>query len=263
MVETVETVTPPPSWLLALSEWPRAMFDLASLPFAAAILGTAPRGDGHPVLLLPGFLTSDASMALLCGYLRTLGYDARTWQLGRNLGPHAIGHEGERLIARIEDIHAETGRNISLVGWSLGGVMSRAMGFERPQLIRQVITLGSPFRGHPASTNAWGIYQRVTGQSLSDPYIQMIRERGEMPPDVPMTAIFSRQDGIAPWQSCVEVEGVETDNIEVTGSHCGMSVNAAIFYAVADRLAQAEGAWGPFDRSGWRALAYPSSGHMH
>ncbi len=256
-----EPVVPPPSWVLAISEWPRAFAEFATLPFAAGLLGTAPRGDGHPVLLLPGFMTSDASMSILCTYLKSLGYDARTWQLGRNLGPRAIGREGERLITRIEDMQEETGQKISLIGWSLGGVMSRAMGFAMPEMIRQIITLGSPFRGHPASTNAWGLYQRVTGQTLSDPFIQSIRDQSETPPPVPMTAIHSRSDGVAAWQSCVEVEGISTDNIEVVGSHCGMGVNGAIYYAIADRLAQAEGEWRPFDRSGWRALVYPSSGH--
>ena len=80
-----------PSALLALTELPRALFELGSLPFASPLLASAPRGDGHSVLVLPGFTTTDASTAVLRRYLTGRGYDACTWDLGRNLGPRAIG----------------------------------------------------------------------------------------------------------------------------------------------------------------------------
>ncbi|HPU15020.1 MAG TPA: alpha/beta hydrolase, partial [Polymorphobacter sp.] len=70
-------------------------------------------------------------------------------------------------------------------------------------------------------------------------------------------------DGVVPWENCVEPESPTTDNSEVHGSHCGLGINAAVLYAVADRLAQPEGAWKPFDRTLLRSAIYPSSGHMH
>ena len=117
----------PPSMLLALTEPMRALFELGSMPMAAPLLAMAPRGDGHPVLVLPGFITSDRSTGLLRRFLTRMGYDAYTWNLGRNLGPKAIGDEGEHLIARLEEVHAKTGKKVSLVGWSLGGMMARQL----------------------------------------------------------------------------------------------------------------------------------------
>ncbi len=252
-----------PSPLLILTELPRALMELGSLPLAAPLLWSAPRGDGHPVLVLPGFIASDISTGLLRRYLRQLGYDAHAWQLGRNLGPKSIGWQGEKLIERLEAVHAATGKKISIVGWSLGGILARQLARRRPDLVRQVISLGSPFTGNPRATNVWRAYEAVTGQKLKDPDTKrQLRESQDAPP-VPSTAIYSKGDGIVAWQNCVEPECATTDNIEVNGSHVGLGVNPVVLYAVADRLAQPEGEWKPFDRKGLRALFYPSSGHVH
>lgn len=257
-----EAITPP-SKLLALTELPRALAELGSLPWASPLLMTAPRGDGHPVLVLPGFITSDVSTSLLRRYLTALGYDAHAWELGRNLGPKAIGRQGERLVQRLRTIHERTGRRVSLVGWSLGGVMARQVARRLPDAVRQVISLGSPFAGNPSATNVRQAYEDLTGQRLTDPdTIAQLTESATVPP-VPSTAIYTRGDGIVAWQNCVEPAAPTTDNIEVLGSHCGLGVNPAVLYAIADRLAQPEGEWKPFERSGLRALVYPSSGHLH
>jgi pimeloyl-ACP methyl ester carboxylesterase len=250
-----------PSALLALTELPRALVEFGSLGLAAPILAGAPRGDGHPVLVLPGFVTTDISTAPLRRFLRGLGYDAYAWELGRNLGPKAIGHEGEKLIARLREIHDATGHKVSLIGWSLGGVMARQLSRRAPEAVRQVISLGSPFTGRPQATNVWRTYQILTGQRLDDPDTRVQLSESALPPPVPSTAIYSREDGVVAWQNCVEPQGPETDNIEVHGSHCGLGVNPAVLYAVADRLAQAEGDWHPFERGGLRSLVYPFAGH--
>lgn len=252
---------PPPSRLLALTELPRALAEFGTLPFAAPLLATAPRGDGHPVLVLPGFITTDASTAVLRGFLRRLGYDAREWGLGRNLGPRAIGREGERLIAKVKDIHAATGLKVSLVGWSLGGVMARIVAQRLPDMVRQVITLGSPFTGDPRASNVWRTYEWLTGQRVGDGHTRAQMAESATPLPMPATAIYSKDDGIVAWQNCVEPDGATADRIEVRGSHCGLGVNPAVLYAVADRLAQPEGAWRRFDRSGLRAWVYPAAGH--
>ncbi len=252
---------PPPSLFLALTELPRALFEMGSLPWATPALLTGPRGDGHPVLVLPGFVTTDISTRLLRRFLNFMGYDAHAWRLGRNLGPRAIGHEGERLIARLEEIHAETGQRVSLVGWSLGGMMARQLSRRRPDLVRQVITLGSPIVGDPRSSNAWRSYQRLTGHKLSDPKTRAQIEESHAVPPVPSTAIYTRNDGVVAWQNCLEPASDTTDNIEVKGSHCGLGVNPVVLYAIADRLAQQDGKWTPFRRKGARNFFYPSSGH--
>ena len=251
----------PPSTLLALTEFGRAMGELAALPLALPVLRSAPRGDGHPVLVLPGFTASDASTGILRRYLRDLGYEVYAWELGRNLGMRSIGLDAEKLVERLRIIHEETGQKVSLVGWSLGGVMARQLSRRAPQHVRQVISLGSPFTGNPRASTVAKLYERVTGDRIHDPRMQaMIAESRQAPP-VPSTAIWSRTDGIVPWQNCVEPETGTTDNIEVYGSHCGLGVNAAVLYAVADRLALAEGKWTPFSRAGWRAAVYPRAGH--
>ena len=117
----------------------------------------------------------------------------------------------------------------------------------------RVITLGSPFAGAPKASNAWKLYERASRRSVEDwPH----RERMKTPPPVPATAIFSRSDGIVAWQGCLEREGPLSENIEVEGSHCGLGHNPAVLYAIADRLAQPEGGWRHFERSGIRSLIY-------
>lgn len=250
-----------PSLLLILSELPRALLEAGSLPWAAPFLLQAPKGDGHPVMLLPGFMASEFSMKPLHSYLKKLGYDPYHWELGRNLGHKAVGQEGEKMIARLDEIYAKTGQKVSLVGWSLGGSFARMLSRRRPDKIRQVISLGSPITGTPKSTNAWRAYQYVTGQKLDDPKMREQVSEGHAVPPVPSTAIFSRNDGVVAWQNSREPKADSTDNIEVRGSHCGLGANPAVLWAIADRLAQPEDGWKPFDRSGARALIYPSSGH--
>jgi pimeloyl-ACP methyl ester carboxylesterase len=160
------------------------------------------------------------------------------------------------MVDLVEELSDKHGRKISLVGWSLGGLYARQLAKMMPDRVRQVITLGSPFAGDPHSTNAWRVYEWASGRKSDevDP-----RFGGELavPPPVPTTAIFSRTDGVCAWQGCMEKTGVQTESIEVDSSHCGMGHHPAVVYAVADRLAQKEGQWRPFDRSGWRSLAYP------
>ncbi len=246
----------PPSPLLAITELPRAMVELGALPWATPLLMRAPKGDGHPVLVLPGFMTSDRSTTTLRRYLDRLGYQSFGWELGRNLGPKAIGDEGEKLVARLEEIFEQTGQKVSLVGWSLGGLMARIIARRRPDMVRQVITLGSPIGGSPTATNAWRLYQLMTGQKVTDKGAQDQIREGQGKSPVPSTAIFTKSDGVVAWQICLEPKAENTDNIEVLGSHCGLGVNPVVLYAVADRLALAENAWTPFKRSGLRSLFY-------
>jgi len=254
---------PAPSKFLALSELLRALTELGALPWAAPLLLSARRGDGHPVLVLPGFVTTDISTGLLRRYLELLGYQAFAWELGRNLGPKAIGRQGEKLVARLDAIYAQTGQKVTIIGWSLGGVMARQIARRRPDKVRQVISLGSPFTGDPHATNVLGAYQALTGQRITDEDTQAQLKESRQKPPVPSTAIYTKADGIVAWQNCCEPVDAMTDNIEVYGSHCGLGVNASVLYAIADRLAQPEGAWVPFERKGLRSLMYPSSGHIH
>ncbi|WP_411289804.1 esterase/lipase family protein [Sphingorhabdus sp.] len=250
-----------PSLLLAVTEFARASLDIASLPFAAPLLLQAPKGDGHPVLLLPGFMAGEGTMKPLYKFLKRLGYAPYQWDLGRNLGQKAIGSEGEKMVARLDEIYAATGRKVTLIGWSLGGSFARMLSRRRPEIVRQVISLGAPIKGSPKATNAWMAFQMITGQKINGPQMKAQVAEGHLIPPVPATAIFSRNDGIVAWRNAREPEATTTDNIEVRGSHCGLGVNPAVWWAIADRLALPEDGWKRFDRSGSKGFAYPSSGH--
>jgi pimeloyl-ACP methyl ester carboxylesterase len=242
---------PPPSKVLQLLEL-RAFGELGASFALLPLLRRAPRGDGHPVLVLPGLVASDTSTQLLRAYLTDRGYAVHGWGLGRNLGLKP-GLEG-KMLERLRELHDAHGRKVSVIGWSLGGVYAREIAGAMPHCVRSVITLGSPIRGNPKSTNAWRVYEWASGQSVDDPKLRKPRETA---PPVATTSIYSRSDGIVAWQTSVERETATTESIEVVGSHCGLGVNAAALYAIADRLAQPEGAWRPFDRSGLRGLVFP------
>ncbi|MBX3578210.1 MAG: alpha/beta hydrolase [Rhizobiaceae bacterium] len=245
----------PPSRLLFAMEL-RALPELggflASLPLLTAL---TPRGDGHPVLVLPGLATSDASTIALRRFLKSKGYAAYGWKLGRNFGPR-IGVE-KGMLDRVEELYAKHGRKVSLVGWSLGGIYARQLAKMMPDKIRTVITLGSPFNGDPRATNAWKLYEFASGHKVDDRERHMGGGISDSPP-VPTTAIYSRTDGICAWQACRENDLPHTESIEVEGSHCGLGHHPSVVYAICDRLAQPEGHWKPFDRSGWRSVFYPN-----
>ena len=125
-----------PSLLLAVTEFARASMEIGTLPLAAPLLMQAPKGDGHPVLLLPGFMAGEGTMKPLFHFLKRIGYAPYQWDLGRNLGQKAIGSQGEKMVARLDEIHASTGRKVTLIGWSLGGSFARMLSRLRPDLVR-------------------------------------------------------------------------------------------------------------------------------
>ncbi|HMN81542.1 MAG TPA: alpha/beta hydrolase [Burkholderiaceae bacterium] len=241
----------PPSRQLLMMEV-RAILELQAFFAMAPLLRLAPAGDGHPVMVLPGLSASDRSTAPLRAFLRDRGWRAHGWKLGANHGPRP-GVE-QAMQERLAELHRRHERKVSLVGWSLGGVFAREMARRAPDHVRTVITLGSPFAGEPRASNAWKLYEAVSGRKVGD---WPARELMRSPPPVPTTAIFSRTDGIVAWQGCLEREGPYAENIEVEGSHCGLGHNPVVLYAIADRLAQPEGRWTGFDRSGLRRLIYP------
>jgi pimeloyl-ACP methyl ester carboxylesterase len=244
----------PPSRLLQLLEG-RAMWELGATVSMWPWLALAPKGDGHPVLVLPGLVASDVSTRVLRRFLRERGYRVHGWGLGRNLGLRE-GVE-EDMFKRLDTLHARYGEKVSVIGWSLGGLYARVLAKQRPNAVRDVITLGSPFAGSPRSTNAWRVYELASGQKSDDPSAQA-KLRGKL--KMPATSIYSRSDGIVAWPASIDDESDITENIEVVASHLGLGVHPAVLYAVADRLAQPEGQWKPFDRSGLRSLVYPKPG---
>ena len=244
-----------PSWRLLWSEPGRAAVELATLLVAGPFLRRAARGDGHTVLVLPGFLADDRSTSVLRRYIEFLGYHAYGWELGRNIGPASRILQG--MEAQLERLVDRSGGKVSVVGWSLGGMFARSLGRESPELVRQVITLGSPYRGdRPIASHASGPFDRLRRFHVADEELPRA-ELDRLPLEVPLTAIYSRGDGIVTWQSCLHEPGHERENIEVVGSHCGLGHNPAAMWVVADRLALPQGEWQPFRAPSILRRLYP------
>lgn len=223
-----------PSMRLLLTEPARSLADLATLPLAASWLSFAPRGDGHGVLVLPGLLASDASTVVLRRFVRLLGYQVRGWDLGRNLGP--TEQVLDEMPARLVELASQTGRQVSVIGWSLGGIYARELARQHPGQVRRVITLGSPFaltNGH--HSHADRAYQRRSRLHAAGRV--PTREQVSQPIGVPSTAVYSRRDGIVAWRTCIEPETELHQNVEVRCAHLGFGVDPATLWLIADRLA--------------------------
>lgn len=236
----------------ALLELPRAAAEVALLRASKSILRQCPRGDGHSVIVIPGFLGSDGYNKALCNYLNGLGYDAGGWALGVNLGPRDEVIQG--LQKRLLSAYEHSGKKVTLIGHSLGGVYAREMARLHPGMVRQVISLGSPIaeRGDSRKLSA-RLFRRLNGP------IDIERQATlQEAPSVPTTAVYSRSDGVVHWQNAIQRNGhLRCENIEVYGSHCGLTVNTSVWRVLADRLAQPEENWQPFTAIGVQRWMYP------
>ena len=236
----------PSAWLLAMEL--RAPWEFGAVVPAWFTLQRAPMGDGHAVIVFPGLAASDASTIPLRHYLQGRGYQVSGWNQGFNFGPRA----GVLKTARwqLQEAAASSGGKVSLIGWSLGGIYARELAKEMPDLVRSVISLGTPFSGSPKSTNAWRIYELTSGRD-----IRRETNQYDLPaaPTAPTTSIFSRTDGVVAWQASIQApskSNPQTENIEVLASHVGLGLNPSAWWAMADRLAQPEGGWKRFERKG-------------
>lgn len=246
----------PPSRLLTLAEPSRAMGELASFYALRPLLAMLPRGDGHGVLVLPGFLAGDYSTRPLRTLLRDLGYDAVGWNLGRNI--HVDEARVEAMMACVDKLFERTGRKVSIVGWSLGGVFARELAKQAPNKVRLVISLGSPISDDRGHTSARRLFEYLNGAEPEPMRKGKFRALGVAPP-VPTTSILTKSDGVVHWRGSVQHGTGQVENIEVHASHCGLGVNPTAVYAIADRLAQPEGQWRPFHPRGLASLMFPKS----
>jgi len=236
-----------PGHLLRALEWRTGLEYLATL--SAARRNTDwPRGDGHPVLVIPGFLAGPFSTQLLRDMLRRLGYRVYDWGLGYNLGYRPTMNE--TLPARLHHMRERSdGRKVSIIGWSAGGIYARELARALPDDVRSVITLGSPFRGNHQASTAWRVWRLVNrGADATESVSESALMRRAQPLSVPTTCIYSKSDGIVAWQCCMSLPGPETENVEVRSSHLGYGHNLETLSVIADRLAQPEGEWRAFQR---------------
>lgn len=245
-----------PSWLWSLIEAPRAVSEAGSLIPASQFLKRLPEGDGHAVMTVPGFMASDRSTRPLRQYLRSWGYDAYRWDLGRNIGVIRDGDLEGALDERLLDLYNSSGQKVSLVGWSLGGLLAREVARRNRKLVRNVITLGSPL-GDPKLTTLWRVFEFLAGVKVTDAQISRRTRQLRKPiQGVPTTAIYSRTDAVVSHRIARLPAGRQTESIGIAGSHLGMGFNPVVLYAIADRLRQEQGSWQPFDKSGLRCLFY-------
>jgi len=251
---TQDRTARPPSRLLMLAEPGRALGELAAFCALRPFMGTLPKGDGHGVLVLPGFMASDTSTGPLRSLLSDLGYEAVGWNLGRNVKVDEA--RVSAMMDCLDALYRRTGGKVSIIGWSLGGVFARELAKKAPDKVRQVISLGSPISDDRNHTNARRLFEWLNGPEPEPVRNGQFRALGEAPP-VPTTSILTRSDGVVHWRGSVQHGSGEVENIEVVASHCGLGVNPAAVYAIADRLAQPEGGWKPFAPKGLAALMFP------
>jgi hypothetical protein len=203
------------------NEAARASTEFGAMVASIPRLRRVPKGDGHSVVVLPGLGAGDGSTVVLRRFLRDRNYDPHGWGLGLNLAPNGIARADVE--ATVRALAERSGRLVSLVGWSLGGVYALRLGEMLPDLVRTIVTLGSPF---------WRPY---TGH-------------------VPATSVYSQTDAVVPWQRSLHAAGPSLENVEIRGSHLGFGHNPAALIVIGDRLAQPEGSWRPFDPSPYGAF---------
>ena len=243
----------PSAWMRAMEV--RVLGERAAMSLASPLRRLLPRGDGHHVIVLPGFTADDRSTQPLRLLLRDIGYHSHGWRLGGNIGPTPEILAGLRRL--LERVHAIADAPVSVVGWSLGGIYAHELARETPERVRQVITLGSPIQMIDRdSSSAQGAYDSL--KHLHDPSAQRhVREAFLPTIEVPATSIYSRTDGVVTWQASLIRRTEHSENIRVYGSHCGLGFNNSAIYAIADRLAQPAGQWRHFKAPPWLRTSFP------
>ncbi|MEM1140466.1 MAG: alpha/beta fold hydrolase, partial [Pseudomonadota bacterium] len=192
--------------------------DAAHFAHAWWRLPSRPKGNGRSVLLLPGFGTDGTSMGALSVYLRRLGFRPKGWRLGTNRGN--VEELMPLVEARVEEVASKAGGPIDLVGWSLGGFLARETARDRPDLVRRIVTLASPVVGGPKYTVLNGHYER-RGADLNAIEAE-IEERTRVPLITPVTALYTKSDGIVDWRACIDRLSPNVEHIEVKASHLGI-----------------------------------------
>jgi len=233
-----------PSLFWLVTEAHRALFEFGTFFPYKFFKHNEQTGDGHPVLVLPGFMATDVSTAPLRSFLKRLGYTPFGWGAGRN---YANAEYLDLLVEKVEDIYLTHRAQVSIIGWSLGGVFAREIAKRKPNLVRQIITLGSPFAGVTEPNNAMWLYEMLTdGRGTEDVDPELLNSL-PLPAPVPTTAIYSKEDGVVPWETCMElVEDELHQNIQVRGSHLGLGVNPSVLEIIKDRLQLSEKNWTHF-----------------
>jgi triacylglycerol lipase len=225
----------------------RLPFEWAALSRSDVIRGAGvPEGHGRGILLIPGFLAGDGSLATMTHWLRAAGWWTKSAGIRANVNCSAVACS--RIEERLEALAASTGDRVVIVGQSRGGVFAKAIAAGRPDLVRGVITLGAPLRSqlavHPLVLAQIGMVGMVGafagGHALSwrclrGECCERFRAalRDPFPEDVGFVSLYSRSDGVVDWHACLDPDATW---VEVDASHCGMSLNVDAYRAVAAAL---------------------------
>ncbi len=196
----------------------------------------AKRGRGEPVMVLPGFMADDRSTQLLRSFLRSIGYQPHPWKMGTNRRP--MMEYLPVLVEKIESIARES-TPIKLVGWSRGGIISRELARERPDLVDRVITIGSPVHGGVAASSIARWVQRETGLTPAQ-MTKLMEDRYRKPIQVPVRALYSKTDGVVAWKACIDDTTDDIEHYEIVGSHAGMGSNVDVYRLLPRLLAEKE-----------------------
>lgn len=220
----------PPDRLATLAELLLPL-DMAGFALHLPSLAFAPRGDGRPVMLLPGYGASERSMEPLNRFLGFIGYDAQHWDLGRNRGRV---DQYARAIA--DQLAARYDAPVTLIGWSLGGVVAREAARLVPGQVREIITMGTPVIGGPKYTAMAGRYAQDQSLDL-DHFERQVHERNLVGLTCPITAIYTDRDGIVSPGSSQDIYNPQTRMVRVGGGHFGLGINPRVWRIIADTLA--------------------------
>jgi pimeloyl-ACP methyl ester carboxylesterase len=249
---TSETRAESPAWWgrpLAETRWLLELARLLGDPVYRPLAGL-PRGDGRPVVLLPGFLAGDRTLSVMAGWLRRLGYAPAACGFVANVD--CSDRALERVERRIDALHRDHGRRVAVVGHSRGGHFARAIGARAPDRVSHAVSLGADLRGLVgvsvptlAAVAAVRRGLELTGRMRAERCFThectcaFARDYGRSFPSdrVRLTSIYSKQDGIVLWEGSVVPEA---DCVEVTGSHVGLAFNRKAYRAIADALARPE-----------------------
>lgn len=213
----------------------RAFIEWASIYAIYPFIPKRIKGEGKPVLIIPPYLGDDYSTSFVRRYLTSLGFKTYRWEQGVNM---IKAHYIPRLEEKLDDIYTAHGEKVNIVGWSGGGMFAKILANHHPDQVEQIVTIGSPVWGlMDMKSRVDGILQFFSGKSLKEKNKKFIDELEHIP-DVPVTCIYTKTDGVLPWKHCIEAESYRDDirNIEVFGSHSGLGANASVLMITANAL---------------------------
>jgi len=213
----------------------RSLFEWTSMYCIYPFIPKRIKGNGSPVLLIPPYLGDDYSTSFVRRYLTSLGFKTYKWDQGFNM---VKSYYIPRLEEKLDDIYQKHGEKVSIVGWSGGGIFAKIMANRHPNQVEQILTIGSPVWGvMDMKTPVFGILEFFRGKSLKERNQRFLEEL-EPIPDVPITCIYTKTDGLLPWKHCMEAESYRDDikNIEVYGSHSGLGANVSVLLITANAL---------------------------